>query len=199
MIAGVVFLRLAQHEAHLARVAADVTAAQAHVERVRAVSRRLYDALDETTTAADRLAKAQVQSVRQQLDGFRKAAESMATARRDTVEAANAYRDETAVDVGSEVKRVAHADDVLIASFVEAHRLIVTVLARPHTERQFSGAGKALQGAMRDAVAEFRSARDTIVAQMRNTLESSRLHAADAERAYGRVYAVAPLEAVLHP
>jgi hypothetical protein len=182
LLAGGGSMRLAQHAAHVERVAGDARDAHDRVERVRDAGRRLYAALDEPDGVFRALATAKVNNVGQQIAVMHDAAEGMAVARRDFVAAAAAYRDVTQSDLGGDEKRVAHADDEFIDAFVETRRMVERIATHPKDAGAFRNARDRLQTALGNAMSEYRSARDAVVADMRTTLAASRARADDADR-----------------
>ena len=182
ILAGGGFLRLAQYAAHVERAAEDARQAHDHVERVRDVGRRLYAALDEPDGVFRTLATAKVNNVGQQIAVMHDAAEGMAVARRDFVAAAAAYRDLTRSDLGVDERRVVHADDAFVDAFVETRRMVERIATHPKDAGAFRDARNRLQTTLGNAMSEYRSARDAVVADIRTTLAASRSRAGDADR-----------------
>jgi hypothetical protein len=199
MIAGGGFMRYAQHAAHVERAAADAREAHDHVERVRAAGRRLYTALDEPDGVFRMLATAKVHDVAQQISVMRDASEGMAAARRDFLAAAAAYRDVTQSSLGDDEKRLAHADELFIDSFVETRAMVEVIAARPMETDRFRNARDHLQSSLGNALAEYRSARTAVLGDVRTALEASRARADLADREPERLQAQPLTEALLHP
>ena len=199
LIAGGVCMRLVQHDLHVAQAADAAREAHDRVGRVREAGRRLYAALDEPDTVFRLLATTNVKLVQDQVALMHTAAEGMSVARRDFVSAAGAYRDATRSDLGDHEKRVAHAEDTFIEAFVETQRMVVAVAANPKAQEAFRDAGDQLRSALVNGMAEYRSARDGIVRDMRTSLAATRSRADDADREAARLRAQTTTTNLLHP
>ncbi len=199
LIAGGGFMRLAQHEAHVERAAAEAREAHERVERVRDVGRRVYTALDEPDGVFRTIATTQVKNVGQQLAVMHDAVEGMAVARRDFLAVAAAYRDVTHSDLGNDEKRLAQAEQLFIDAFVGTRRMVEAIAAHPMEAHRFRAARDRLQGSLGYALSEYRAARNAIVADMRNDVATARSRAEGADREPERLRAQTIAEALLHP
>jgi hypothetical protein len=199
MIAGGIFMRLGQHQAHVERAAGTAREAHERIDRVRDAARRLYAALDEPDGVFRTLATARVKNVGQQIGLMHDAAEAMAVARRDFVAAAAAYRDVTQTDLGGDEKRVAHADDLFVDAFVETRRMVERIATHPKEAGAFRNARDRLQTTLGNAMSEYRSARDAVVADMRTGVAATRSRAEEADRETERLRSQTTKSSFLNP